>query len=277
MNRNRDWRLFGAACGYDSDASPALGRHDGKVGCTVDMDFELSEEQRLLKDSVERLTDAALRLRGAQEIHGGARRLEPRAVEAVCRARPHRRCRSPRSTAASAAAPVETMIVMEAFGRALALEPYFATVVLGGGFLRRGASDGAARRRCCRRSRPARRCSPSRIPSGRRATTSPTWPRRRRRTAPATCSTARRASSLHGDCADKIIVSARVSGDAARPRTASGCSWSTPRRRASRAAAIRRMDGLRAAEVTLAGVKVGADAVIGEPGNAFPLIEQRGR
>ena len=37
--------------------------------------------------------------------------------------------------------PVETMIVMEAFGRALALEPYLATVVLGGGFLRRGASD----------------------------------------------------------------------------------------------------------------------------------------
>jgi alkylation response protein AidB-like acyl-CoA dehydrogenase len=34
------------------------------------------------------------------------------------------------------------------------------------------------------------------------------------------------------------------------------------------------MDGLRAAEVTLANVKVGADAVIGEPGNAFPLIEQ---
>src|SRR5205085_5451133 len=37
--------------------------------------------------------------------------------------------------------PVETMIVMEAFGRALALEPYFATVVLGGSFLRLGAGD----------------------------------------------------------------------------------------------------------------------------------------
>src|SRR5215467_12542534 len=30
----------------------------------------------------------------------------------------------------------ETMIVAEAFGRALAVEPYFATVVLGGGALR---------------------------------------------------------------------------------------------------------------------------------------------
>ena len=40
----------------------------------------------------------------------------------------------------SGGGPVETMIVMEAFGRALALEPFLATVVLGGGFLRHGGS-----------------------------------------------------------------------------------------------------------------------------------------
>src|SRR5947199_26951 len=34
------------------------------------------------------------------------------------------------------------------------------------------------------------------------------------------------------------------------------------------------MDGLRAAEISLANVKVGADAVIGEPGNAYALIER---
>ena len=32
------------------------------------------------------------------------------------------------------------MIVMEALGKALVLEPYLATVVIGGGFLRRGGS-----------------------------------------------------------------------------------------------------------------------------------------
>src|ERR1043165_3866064 len=36
---------------------------------------------------------------------------------------------------------VETMIVMEALGKALVLEPYLATVVIGGGFLRHGGSD----------------------------------------------------------------------------------------------------------------------------------------
>src|SRR5258708_21264943 len=37
--------------------------------------------------------------------------------------------------------PVETMIVMEAFGRGLVLEPYFATVILGGGLVRAAGSD----------------------------------------------------------------------------------------------------------------------------------------
>src|SRR3984957_12429276 len=36
--------------------------------------------------------------------------------------------------------PVETAIVMEAFGRGLVLEPYFASVILGGGLLRRAAT-----------------------------------------------------------------------------------------------------------------------------------------
>src|SRR5262249_1069740 len=39
------------------------------------------------------------------------------------------------------AGAVETMIVMEALGKALVLEPYLATVVIAGGFLRHGGSD----------------------------------------------------------------------------------------------------------------------------------------
>ena len=114
--------------------------------------------------------------------------------------------------------PVETMIVMEAFGRALALEPYLATVVLGGGFLRHGASD-AQQRGAAAADRGGRDAACLRAYRAAGALR----PRRRRdharrRTAPATCSTARRAVVLHGDCADKLIVTARVSRRAARPR-----------------------------------------------------------
>ena len=176
------------------------------------MDFELSEEQRLLKDSVERLTDAALRLRGAQEIHEGAGRLEPRAVEAVCRARPHRAAvrRGARRLRRRAGRDHDRDGGVRPRARAGALSR-------DGGARRRLPAARRERRRdaatCCRRSRPARRCSPSRTPSGSRATTSPTSRRRRRRTAPATCSTARRASCCTATVADKLIVSARVSGD----------------------------------------------------------------
>lgn len=38
--------------------------------------------------------------------------------------------------------PLDTLLVMEAFGRGLVLEPYVPTVVLGGGIVRRGGSDG---------------------------------------------------------------------------------------------------------------------------------------
>ena len=49
---------------------------------------------------------------------------------------------------------VEIMLVMEAFGRALVLEPYLATVVLGGTALR-SAGATAQRQGYCRRLRRA--------------------------------------------------------------------------------------------------------------------------
>ena len=103
------------------------------------MDFELSEEQRLLKDSVERLVadryDFSARQRFMQEPTGFSRELWRQYAELGLLGLPF----SEKDGGIGGGA-VETMIVMEAFGRALALEPYFATIVLAGGFLRLGAS-----------------------------------------------------------------------------------------------------------------------------------------
>ena len=218
------------------------------------MDFDLTEEQRLLKDSVDRLIADRYDFESAQALHAGAGGLEPRRCGAqYAELGLLGAARSPRSTAASAAAPVETMIVMEAFGRALALEPYLATV--------------DARRRLAAPWRRATRRRAELIPQiaagelhaclrAYRAAVA-LRPRRRRdhgasATAPATCSTARRASSLHGDSADKLVVTARTAGGAARPRRHRRCSWSTRTPPACRGAATRRRTGMRAAEVTLA-------------------------
>src|ERR1041384_2659593 len=104
------------------------------------MDFERADEQRLLKDSVERLTtqryDFETRKKFMAEPDGWSRAMWKQYAELGLTALPFAE-----DHGGIGGGPVETMIVMEAFGRALALEPYFATVVLGGGFLRHGASD----------------------------------------------------------------------------------------------------------------------------------------
>src|SRR5215212_8359471 len=104
------------------------------------MDFELSDEQRLLKDSVERLTtqryDFETRRKFMAEPDGWSRALWKQYVDLGLTALPFAE-----EHGGIGGGAVDSMIVMEAFGRALALEPYFATVVLGGSFLRLGAND----------------------------------------------------------------------------------------------------------------------------------------
>src|SRR5204863_2120518 len=103
------------------------------------MDFELSDEQRLLKDSIERLTtqryDFETRKKFMAEPDGWSRDMWRQYAELGLTALPFAE-----EHGGIGGGPVETMITMEAFGRALALEPYLATVVLGGGFLRHGGN-----------------------------------------------------------------------------------------------------------------------------------------
>src|ERR1700691_834273 len=105
------------------------------------MDFALSEEQTLLRNSVERLFAEQYRFdarkRYAQEPGGFSRALW----------RQYALLGLPFSEqdGGLAGGSVETMIVMEAIGRGLALEPYLATVVLAGGLLRLGGTEAVRR------------------------------------------------------------------------------------------------------------------------------------
>jgi alkylation response protein AidB-like acyl-CoA dehydrogenase len=77
----------------------------------------------------------------------------------------------------------------------------------------------------------------------------------------------------HGDCADALVVSARTSGER---DDADGITLFLVD--AGAAGVARRgytmRDEQRAAEVSLSGVQVGADAVLGEVGNGLVLIER---
>src|ERR1700712_3228392 len=103
------------------------------------MDFDLSEEQRLLKESVEGLLgnsyDFDSRRKYMAEKGGWSKSLWGKLAEQGLLGLPFAE-----DDGGFGAGSVETMIVMEGMGRARGLEPYLATVVIGGGFLRHGGS-----------------------------------------------------------------------------------------------------------------------------------------
>ena len=235
------------------------------------MDFELSDEQRLLKDSVERLTtqryEFETRKKYMKETDGWSRDMWRQYTELGLTALPFAE-----EHGGVGGGSVETMIVMEAFGRALALEPYLATVVIGGGFLRRGASD------------PVKNDVLPKIAAGEMLVSFAHIERQARYDLADVATTAKKdgtgyvlngekSLAIHGDVADKLIVSARISGEQ-RAKNGIGLFLVHAKAQGVSRRGYPTMDGLRAAEVTLQNVKVGADAVIGEPGNGYPLIEQ---
>src|SRR4029077_11852075 len=78
---------------------------------------------------------------------------------------------------------------------------------------------------------------------------------------------------LHGDSAGKFIVSARLSG-VRHDSAGLGLFLVDAAAKGLARRGYATIDGQRAAEVTLSGVRVAADAAVGEPGNAFSLIER---
>ncbi len=235
------------------------------------MDFALTDEQRLLQHSAERLFADhyafEARKRYGQEPGGFSRALWARYAELGLLGLPF-----DEAYGGSAGGPVETMIVMEQIGRALALEPYLATVVLGGGLLRLGGSE-ALRAELI-----------PQIASGDLMLAFAHAERQSRYDLADIAARARRDGAgfvidgakslvLHGDSAQKFIVSARLACEQ-NDRDGIGLFLVDAAAKGVSTRGYPTVDGQRAAEVTLSGVRVPAAAAIGEPGAAFPLIER---
>jgi pimeloyl-CoA dehydrogenase small subunit len=235
------------------------------------MDFDFTEEQRLLKDSIERLLkdryDFDSRKAYAASPDGWSRELWAQYAELGLLALPFAE-----ADGGFGGGPAETMIVMEAFGRALALEPYLATVILGGGALRHGGTE---------EQRAAR---VARVADGSLLLALAHTERQSRYDLHDIATTARRDGGafvldgdkgvvLHGDGADELIVTARTAG-ARRDRGGIGLFLVDAKAPGVSRRGYQTQDGMRAAEVSLAGVRVSAENVIGDPENALPLLER---
>jgi pimeloyl-CoA dehydrogenase small subunit len=235
------------------------------------MDFEFSDEQRLLRDSVDRLLadhyGFAQRRGYLAEPEGWSSALWSRYAEQGLLGLPFAE-----EDGGFGGGAIDVMLVMEAFGRVLALEPYLATVVLSGTALRLtgNAAQKSAIIPC--------------IAEGGMTLAFAHGERQARYDLTDVLTTAKptargwvldgaKSVVAHGDGADRLIVSARIAGAREDPEGIGLFLVDAKANGVARRAYPMR-DGTRAAEIALNGVEVARDDMLGEPGNALAVIER---
>ena len=235
------------------------------------MDFDLSEEQRLLKESVDGLLtdsyDFDARKKYMKEKGGWSKAVWGKLAEQGLLGLPFAE-----KDGGFGAGGVETMIVMEALGKALVLEPYLATVVIGGGFLRHGGSDAQ------------KAAHVPGIIDGSKTFAFAQIEKNSRYDLHDVTTTAKKKGNgwvidgekfvvINGENADVLIVTARTKGDR-RDKAGIGVFLVPANAKGVTRKSYPTQDGLHAADITFTNVEVGADAAIGDPENGLPLIER---
>ena len=235
------------------------------------MDFDLSEEQQLLKESVEGLLtdsyDFEQRKKYMKEKGGWSQAIWSKLAEQGLLGLPFAE-----DDGGFGAGAVETMIVMEALGKSLVLEPYLATVVIGGGFLRHG---GSAAQKAAH--------IPSIIDGSKTLAFAQLEKNSRYDLFDVTTSAKKKGEAyvidgekfvvLNGENADTLIVTARTKGGQ-RDKSGIGVFLVPAGAKGVTRKGYPTQDGLHAADITFTGVEVGSDAAIGDPEGGLPLIER---
>ncbi len=235
------------------------------------MDFTLNDEQRQLRDTLARFLAARYGFDARQKILRSEEGWSPAVWKALAEELGILGAALPEEVGGFGGGPVDTMLIMEELGRALLVEPYLETVVIGAGLLRHSGGEAAAERLGA-------------IIDGTMITAF-AWSEPDSRFDPALCATTatrdsdgwrlegRKAVVVAAPCATHLIVTARTAGD---PGSREGLSLFLVERGVAGLSTTdyTTVDGRRAAEVTLESVRVGAEALLGEAGQALPIVER---
>jgi len=233
------------------------------------MDFELSGEQQMLRDNVARLMKDRCGFearKGYQASpHGWSDALWREYADMGLLGAPFAE-----DDGGFGGGAVETMIVTEEFGKALALEPYLQTVVLCGALIKHGAS-------------PEKRAELiGKIATGELRLSFAHTERQSgydlndvalaaRKDGAAFLLNGEKGLVGQGDSADTLIVSARLSGER-RDRRGIGLFLVDTNAQGVTRRGYPTQDGQRAAEIAFANVRVEPKDVLGE--DALPVIER---
>lgn len=229
------------------------------------MNFDLTEEQALLADSLARYLGQSHDQRAAWQDGPSPRRWRDFAELGWLGAS------LPEALGGSGGGAVETMVIMEAFGRALVVEPYVATVLLGAGTILRAGDAGRAERLIQRVTGGGLQLAVAAVEPQARFDLNDVATTAERRGGGWVLSGAK-APALNAPDADLILVSARTGG--AR-RDCDGISlFLVPRDAAGlRLRGFRTQDGLVAGDLRLDEVALDGDALLGPAGQGLDALE----
>jgi alkylation response protein AidB-like acyl-CoA dehydrogenase len=234
------------------------------------MDFSFTEEQTLLRNSVSKFLAANYGFETFKKISrtdpGWRRENWKQFAELGLLAAP-----LPEAYGGLGGGPVDTMIVTEEFGRALVVEPYVQTVVVGGGFLQAGSEAqkqewlpkiaGGETVLAFAFAEPQGRFNFADL-----VTTA-------KKQGAGYVLNGHKAVVLGAPWADALIVTARTAGG---QRDARGVTVFLVDRKAKGVTSrdYPTVDGLRASEITFENVEVPTASVIGMADDGLALIEQ---
>ena len=234
------------------------------------MDFSYSDEQRMLKDMVDRVVADQYSFEQREKIIKSDTGYSPEVWSQFAELG---LLAVPFSEAAGGfnGGGAELMVVAEGFGRGLVVEPYLSTVVLAGTFLDAALGDDAKADALepiiSGEQKYALACYE---PNGRY---DPFWiETTAKKDGDSYVLSGKKAVVLGGDSADRLLVIARSSGDNPGKNGLSAFLVDGNADGVSRDG-YTTFDGHRAAEIVLDNVKVGADALVGEEGGAAAPLQ----
>ena len=235
------------------------------------MDFSFSEEQTLLRNSVQKFVQNGYSFDTRRAIvkseSGWKRENWKQFAELGLLGAPFSE-----EEGGLGGGPIETMIIMEEFGRGLVVEPYLGTVVVAGGFLRHGGSK-AQKDQLIPEIAEGKRVFAFAFaePQG-RYNLADLQVTAKKSGAGYTLN-GHKAVVVGAPWADTLIVTARTGGG---QRDEKGVSVFVVDKKAKGVGTrdYPTVDGLRASEVTFENVNLGADAVIGQADNGLKLVER---
>jgi pimeloyl-CoA dehydrogenase small subunit len=235
------------------------------------MDFNFTDEQSMLRDSIAKFVAAEYDFDKRKAIlassDGWSKKAWGTFAELGLMAAP-----LPEEYGGLGGGPIDTLVIMEEFGKGLVVEPWLQTVVIGGGFLKHAGSEAQKQEHL------------NAIATGEKIVAFAYAEPKGRYNLADLSTTAKKdgagyvinghkAVVIGAPQADTLIVTARTAGG---QREAKGVSVFIVPKNAKGVTTrdYATIDGFRASEVYFENVSVGADALIGAADNALPLVEQ---